>query len=72
MCGNELRWTLNATVGGVPLHLALTAADIRGRTALPVQWNQNYAALNGSLLLTALVVAIPIFFLFWALAVKRM
>ncbi len=30
------------------------------------------AALNGSLLLTALVVAIPIFFLFWALAVKRM
>ena len=39
---------------------------------MPVQWNQNYAALNGSLLLTALVVAIPIFFLFWALAVKRM
>jgi lactate permease len=37
-----------------------------------MQWNQNYAALNGSLLLTALVVAIPIFFLFWALAVKRM
>jgi len=35
-------------------------------------WNQNYAALHGSLLLTALVVAIPIFFLFWALAVKRM
>ncbi len=35
-------------------------------------WNQNYAALNGSLLLTALVVAIPICFLFWALAVKRM
>ena len=26
--------------------------------ALPLQWNQNYAALNGSLLLTALVVAI--------------
>ncbi|WP_291272880.1 L-lactate permease [Geothrix sp.] len=37
-----------------------------------MQWNQNYAALQGSLLLTALVVAIPIFFLFWALAVKRM
>lgn len=37
-----------------------------------MQWNQNYSALNGSLLLTALVVAIPIFFLFWALAVKRM
>ena len=35
-------------------------------------WNQNYSALNGSLLLTALAVAIPIFFLFWALAVKRM
>ncbi|MDR3683437.1 MAG: lactate permease LctP family transporter [Geothrix sp.] len=35
-------------------------------------WNQNYVALRGSLLLTALVVAIPIFFLFWALAVKRM
>jgi len=35
-------------------------------------WYQNYSALNGSLLLTALVVAIPIFFLFWALAVKRM
>jgi lactate permease len=35
-------------------------------------WTHNYAALNGSLLLTALVVAIPIFFLFWALAVKRM
>jgi lactate permease len=37
-----------------------------------MQWNQNYFALHGSLLLTALVVAIPIFFLFWALAVKRM
>ena len=39
---------------------------------MPLQWNQNYAALNGSLLLTALAVSIPIFFLFWALAVKRM
>ena len=37
-----------------------------------MQWNQNYSALNGSLLLTALVVAIPIFFLFWALAIQRM
>jgi hypothetical protein len=37
-----------------------------------MQWSQNYAALNGSLLLTGLVVAIPIYFLFWALAVKRM
>lgn len=37
-----------------------------------MQWHQNYAALGGSLGLTALVVAIPIFYLFWALAVKRM
>lgn len=35
-------------------------------------WHQNYAALNNSIGLTALVVSIPIFFLFWALAVKRM
>lgn len=35
-------------------------------------WYQNYSALNGSLLLTALVMALPILFLFWALAVKRM
>ncbi len=35
-------------------------------------WTQNYSALRGSLLLTALVVALPIVFLFWALAVKRM
>jgi lactate permease len=39
---------------------------------MPLPWTQNYAAINGSLLLTALVVAIPIFFLFWALAIKRM
>jgi lactate permease len=37
-----------------------------------MQWNQNYSALGGSLLLTALAVAVPIVFLFWALAVKRM
>lgn len=37
-----------------------------------MQWHQSYAALGGSLGLTALVVAIPIFYLFWALAVKRM
>ena len=37
-----------------------------------MQWLHNYAALGGSLGLTALVVAIPIFYLFWALAVKRM
>lgn len=35
-------------------------------------WTQNYAALGNSLGLTALAVSIPIFFLFWALAVKRM
>lgn len=35
-------------------------------------WYQNYAALNNSIGLTSLVVSIPIFFLFWALAVKRM
>ncbi|MGC7871414.1 L-lactate permease [Desulfosporosinus sp. SYSU MS00001] len=36
-----------------------------------MHWLQNYSAL-GSTGLTALVVAIPIFFLFWALAIKRM
>lgn len=35
-------------------------------------WTHNYAALGGSIGLTALVVALPIFFLFWALAIKRM
>jgi lactate permease len=35
-------------------------------------WHHNYAALGNSLALTALVVAIPIAFLFWALAYKRM
>ena len=35
-------------------------------------WYQNYAALGDSLGLTALVVSIPILFLFWALAIKRM
>lgn len=35
-------------------------------------WTQNYAALGNSLGLTALAVSIPIFFLFWALAIKRM
>lgn len=37
-----------------------------------MQWIHNYAALGGSLALTAFAVAIPIFYLFWALAVKRM
>jgi lactate permease len=36
-----------------------------------MQWLQNYSSL-GSTGFTALVVAIPIFFLFWALAIKRM
>lgn len=35
-------------------------------------WTHNYAALNNSLALTSLVVAIPIFFMFWALAIKKM
>ncbi|NMA69384.1 MAG: lactate permease LctP family transporter [Desulfitobacterium sp.] len=35
-------------------------------------WTQNYAALGGSIGLTALVVSIPIVFLLWALAIKRM
>jgi lactate permease len=37
-----------------------------------VQWFHNYSAVGNSLGLTALIVAIPIFFLFWALAFKRM
>ncbi|HVJ48369.1 lactate permease LctP family transporter [Desulfitobacterium sp.] len=35
-------------------------------------WTHNYTALGNSLALTSLVVAIPIFFMFWALAVKKM
>lgn len=35
-------------------------------------WTQNYAALGGSVGLTALAVSLPIFYLFWALAIKRM
>ncbi|MDR3565895.1 MAG: lactate permease LctP family transporter [Negativicutes bacterium] len=37
-----------------------------------MQWFHNYSAVSGSLGLTALAVSIPIFYLFWALAVKRM
>jgi lactate permease len=37
-----------------------------------VQWFHNYSAVGNSLGLTALIVAIPIFYLFWALAIKRM
>ena len=35
-------------------------------------WTHNYAALGNSLALTSLAVSIPVFFLFWALAIKRM
>ncbi|EGW40727.1 lactate permease LctP family transporter [Desulfosporosinus sp. OT] len=35
-------------------------------------WTQNYAALGNSIGLTALAVSLPIFYLFWALAIKRM
>lgn len=35
-------------------------------------WTQNYAALGNSIGLTAFVVSIPIFYLLWALAIKRM
>ena len=35
-------------------------------------WTQNYAALGNSVGLTALVVSLPIFYLLWALAIKRM
>lgn len=37
-----------------------------------MQWYQNYSAIGNSIGFTALVVAIPIFFLFWALAIKKM
>lgn len=37
-----------------------------------MEWFHNYAALNDHIVLTALVVAIPIFFLIWALTIKKM
>ncbi len=37
-----------------------------------MQWFHNYSAFGGSLGLTAIAVSIPIFYLFWALAIKRM
>ncbi|MCM0759873.1 lactate permease LctP family transporter [Sporomusa sphaeroides DSM 2875] len=37
-----------------------------------MQWLHNYSALGDSLGLTAITVSIPIFYLFWAFAVKRM
>ncbi len=36
------------------------------------RWFHNYSAVGNSLGLTALVVSIPILFLFWALSIKRM
>lgn len=35
-------------------------------------WQHNYSILGDSLFLTAIVAGIPVYFLFWALAVKRM
>jgi lactate permease len=35
-------------------------------------WQHNYSILGNNIFLTAIVAAIPIYFLFWALAVKRM
>lgn len=37
-----------------------------------MQWMQNYSALGGNLGLTAIAAVIPILYLFWALAIKRM
>ena len=37
-----------------------------------MQWNQDYFALGGNVFLTALCASIPMIFLFWALAVKKM
>jgi L-lactate transport len=39
---------------------------------LAMPWTQNYAALGNSIGLTAFAVFLPIFYLFWALAIKRM
>ena len=37
-----------------------------------LRWFHNYSAVGNSLGLTALVMCIPVVFLFWALSVKRM
>jgi lactate permease len=37
-----------------------------------MHWLHNYSAVGDSLSLTAMFAALPIFFLFWALAYKRM
>jgi len=39
---------------------------------VPLRWFHNYSAVGNSLGLTALVMCIPVVFLFWALSVKRM
>ncbi|WP_263350366.1 L-lactate permease [Acidicapsa acidisoli] len=39
---------------------------------MPLRWFHNYSAVGNSLGLTALVMCIPVVFLFWALSVKRM
>jgi L-lactate transport len=39
---------------------------------LQIQWFHNYSAIGNSLGLTALVVSVPLLFLFWALSVRRM
>jgi lactate permease len=36
------------------------------------QWTQNYYAVGNNVFLTAIFAALPIFFLFWALAIKKM
>ena len=37
-----------------------------------MQWIQDYYAVAGNIYLTAVCAAIPMFFLFWALAIKKM
>ncbi len=37
-----------------------------------MQWMHNYSALGGNLGLTAIAAAIPVLYLFWALAIQRM
>ena len=37
-----------------------------------MRWLQNYSAVGHSLSISAMVAGLPIFFLFWALAYKRM
>jgi lactate permease len=39
---------------------------------MQAQWFHNYCAVGNNIGLTALVVSLPIWFLFWAFSVKRM